>query len=404
MSASAKIVLRKKPNSQGLYPLAIRITKNRRSSFKQIGQYVELEDWDSKNREVRKTNPNSQDLNNLIASKLSEAKKGLISLQTENKDASARQIKSEIYKPNSSLTLFDYAEEHLETLKAEGKMNRYSVDSAWIGFVQKFSKSRSLSFQEIDERFLKKLKTSLRGNYSLSETSTMNVMVLIRLLYNRAIKDKVVSNELYPFGAGKFKIKFPETIKIGLNENEIQALESLQNLTSLERHTLNIWLYSFYFAGMRVSDVLFTRWSQIYDGRLHYRMGKNAKLLSLKIPDKVLKLLENYIADKILDDDFIFPEMKKADLKNPKDVFNKVKTATKKFNDNLKSITKKAGIRKKVTMHIARHSFGNIAGDRIHPLMLQKLYRHSDLKTTINYQANFIHKEADSALDSVVNF
>ncbi|MDB0023308.1 hypothetical protein N9E14_05650, partial [Flavobacteriaceae bacterium] len=59
---------------------------------------------------------------------------------------------------------------------------------------------------------------------------------------------------------------------------------------------------------------------------------------------------------------------------------------------------------KKVTMHIARHSFGNIAADNIHPLMLQKLYRHTDLKTTINYQANFIHKDADDALDSVVNF
>ncbi len=55
-------------------------------------------------------------------------------------------------------------------------------------------------------------------------------------------------------------------------------------------------------------------------------------------------------------------------------------------------------------MHIARHSFGNIAGDTIQPLMLQKLYRHSDLKTTINYQANFIHKDADKALDRVLNF
>ena len=55
-------------------------------------------------------------------------------------------------------------------------------------------------------------------------------------------------------------------------------------------------------------------------------------------------------------------------------------------------------------MHIARHTFGNIAGDKIHPLMLQKLYRDSDLKTTIKYQSNFIHKEADEALDEVVNF
>lgn len=55
-------------------------------------------------------------------------------------------------------------------------------------------------------------------------------------------------------------------------------------------------------------------------------------------------------------------------------------------------------------MHIARHSFGHIAGEKIHPLKLQKLYRHSDLKTTLNYQANFIHADADEALDSVVNF
>jgi hypothetical protein len=36
--------------------------------------------------------------------------------------------------------------------------------------------------------------------------------------------------------------------------------------------------------------------------------------------------------------------------------------------------------------------------------MLQKLYRHCDLKTTLNYQAYFIHKEADEAPDSVINF
>tara|TARA_R110000868_G_scaffold347764_2_gene608729 strand:- start:662 stop:1129 length:468 start_codon:yes stop_codon:yes gene_type:complete len=155
---------------------------------------------------------------------------------------------------------------------------------------------------------------------------------------------------------------------------------------------------------MRVSDVLKTRWSDIYDNRFHYRMGKNSKILSLKIPEKIIPILEQYIVDKKNEDDFIFPELKKADLNNAKDVFNKLKTANKKFNDCLKSIAKKAGITKKITMHIARHSFGNIAGDTIHPLMLQKLYRHSDLKTTLNYQSNFIHRDADLALDSVLNF
>jgi len=55
-------------------------------------------------------------------------------------------------------------------------------------------------------------------------------------------------------------------------------------------------------------------------------------------------------------------------------------------------------------MHIARHSFGNISGDKISIQMLQKLYRHSSVTTTIKYQANFIYKDADSALDKVINF
>ncbi|MEH6703979.1 MAG: site-specific integrase [Galbibacter orientalis] len=404
MSASAKIILRKKPNTKGMFPLAIRITKNRRSTYKHIGHYIDMEDWDEKNLRVKKSHPNAKSLNSLLSSKLTEVNKGLMNLQSEDGDVSATQIKRNIYKPISSLTFFDYAQEHLDALEADKKMNRYTTDSALTTYIRDFHKSKELRFQEINLRFLKRFKTYLMGNRNLTETSALNVMVLIRLIYNRAIADKVVSKDLYPFGKGSFKIKFPQTIKIGLNKKEITQLENVQNLSEVQRHALNIWLFSFYFAGMRVSDVLFTKWSMVYDGRLNYRMSKNTKIVSLKIPQKAMIILKYYENNKNGADDFIFPEMKKADFSEAKDVYNKIKVATSKFNKNLKSIVKKAGINKKVTMHIARHSFGNIAGDSIHPLMLQKLYRHSDLKTTINYQANFIHKEADEALDSVVNF
>lgn len=404
MSSNAKIVLRKKQNSKGLYPLAIRITKNRRSTYQYVGHYIDLEDWDEKNIRVRKSNPNADSLNKLLSKELSNANKALIDLQSEYKDASANQIKKEIYASGNSSTFFELAQEHLDELEIAKKLNRLSTDSALISYIIKFNKSKQLAFQEIDERFLKKLILYLKSNHALSETSVMNVLVLIRLLFNRAIKLKIVSRELYPFGGDKIKIKFPETSKVGLNIIEVRAIEALENLTLSEVHTRNVWLFSFNFAGMRVTDVLWIKWSDIYDRRLHYRMNKNSKLLSLKIPDKVFKILDYYRKDKRYATDFVFPELKKANLDNAKDVYNKRKTATKKFNDNLKSIAKKAKIDKKITMHIARHTFGNIAGDTIHPLMLQKLYRHSDLKTTLNYQANFIHKEADDALNSVVNF
>jgi hypothetical protein len=43
-----------------------------------------------------------------------------------------------------------------------------------------------------------------------------------------------------------------------------------------------------------------------------------------------------------------------------------------------------------------------LSGDKISIQMLQKLYRHSSITTTIGYQSSFIHKDADDALGAVL--
>ncbi|WP_245812581.1 tyrosine-type recombinase/integrase [Salegentibacter echinorum] len=146
------------------------------------------------------------------------------------------------------------------------------------------------------------------------------------------------------------------------------------------------------------------RWSDFKDNRLYYVMNKNEKPLSLKIPDKGKAILDLYRINRKENHGYVFPFLKDVDNHSAKDIFTKTRNATQLFNKYLKRIAKKCDINKNLSNHIARHSFGNIAGDKIHLLMLQKLYRHSDLKTTLNYQANFIHKDADDALDSVINF
>ena len=57
------------------------------------------------------------------------------------------------------------------------------------------------------------------------------------------------------------------------------------------------WLFSFYLAGIRISDVLSIKWSECIDGRLTYRMGKNKKVVSLKLPEKAAAILEKYKKD-----------------------------------------------------------------------------------------------------------
>lgn len=403
MTSNAKIILRKKPNKEGQYPLAVRITKNRQSNYIYIGHYIDLRHWDKKNKIVRKSHPNSTLLNNLLISKLTEVNKMLLELQSENNDISSSQIKKKINSSLENNFFFDVAQDYLDDLEKNKKLSRLSSDKARVKHVLNFNNSKHLTFQEINETFLKQFSSYLR-NKSLSERSVINNLVVIRTIYNKAIKMQIVDRKLYPFGSDKIRIKFPETEKIGLTIAEIQKVEALETLSENEKHTRNVWLFSFYLAGIRVADVLKIRWSDIYDGRIRYKMNKNSKYLSLKLPEKIISILDQYISHKQHANDFIFPEMKKANFKNAKDVYAKTKSATKKFNDNLKQIANKAEINKKLTMHIARHSFGNIAGDEIPIQMLQKLYRHSSITTTMMYQSNFMNKETDKALDKVINF
>ncbi len=404
MSSNAIITLRKKPNKLGQFPLAIRVTKNRKSNYIYIGHYVSLKHWDEKKRKVRKSYQNADYLNNLLASKLSETLKVLLELQTNNTDITSKQIKKEITFQNKGKSFFEVADIHMRELLANNKFSRLSVDKAYLDHLLNFAQSRRLSFQDIDETFLKGYKSHLINNKSLSERSAVNHLILIRTLYNRAIREGIVDQKFYPFGMGKIKIKFPESRKVGLTANEIKAIEQLKNLTKEEQHARNIWLFSFYLAGIRIGDVLKIRWRDIYDGRLHYTMNKNSKLVSLQLPEKIKPILKSYEAFKADEDDFLFPELKKATINDLKDIFSKTKTANKRLNRQLAKVANKAKIQKKLTMHIARHSFGHIAGDRIPVQMLQKLYRHSSVTTTMQYQSSFINGATDRALESVVNF
>lgn len=403
--ASIKLILWKHDKKQNnTFPLAIRITQNRKTRYIFTGKYILEKDWDQKTEKVKKSHPNSRWLNNFLMTKLLEANKTLISLETESATTTSKQVKEEIKNPISNISFNELSAIYLQELEENNKWSRLSADKPRVNHVITFAKTDDLKFQSIDEDFLKRFMKYLEKELNNSPRTIINNLITIRTIFNRAIKKGIIERKFYPFGADKIRIKFPETEKIGLNVEEVIRIQELENLTPHEKHARNAWLFSFYLAGMRVGDVLKIKWSDIYDGRLHYRMNKNDKLLTLKLPEKIYPILDVYRTDKKGKDDFIFPEMKTADLDDPKQILAKTKAANKKFNKYLVKIAKKADIDKKLTMHIARHTFGNISGDKIPIQTLQRLYRHSNITTTISYQSNFIHKDFDDALDSVVDF
>ena len=402
--ASVKIVLRKKPNKEAKLPLCIQIVKDRKNSLIYLGQYISPRDWDKTKQIVKKSHPNHEALNIFLLKKVTETNNRFLELETRKAHSTSKTIRNKIKSKDLS-TFLSQANAYLENLKQAGKYNRFSSDKPRINRFKEFLNGDDILFQDITVPLLNRFQAYLKGTRKISDRTVINHLVVIRSVFSQAIKDKIVEQKFYPFGKDKIQIKFPDSTKTSLSIEEVKKLEELQlSRESSLNHARNLWLISFYFAGMRISDIIRLKWSDFCDDRLTYSMGKNAKGGSLKIPEKAAKLLSEYEEQQDTSD-LVFYHLKMVkDLNDLFEVQKKISNAVKTLDESLQKVATLAGIDKKLTMHIARHTFGNISGDKIPIQMLQKLYRHTSITTTIGYQSNFIHKDTDEALDSVVNF
>ncbi|UFH54809.1 site-specific integrase [Spirosoma sp. KNUC1025] len=401
MASSLKIILRQKGKADGTFPLAIRLTVNRKSTYFYLGEYIKPSDWDAAKQEVKRSHPNSKRLNNFLLQEKAKANNKLMEMAAEDKATSVKVVRKQIKRTGRTDSFFAHANIYIDNLIKSGKSNRVSTDLPRINRFKEFTENDEIGFAEINPALLRKFMAHLKGTRNITDRTVVNHLIVIRTIFNQAIAAGAADSKHYPFGKGKIVIKFPDSLKIGLSSEEVKLLEHAE-LADHENHARNLFLISFYFAGIRVSDVLRLKWSDFQDDRLYYAMGKNQKGGSLKVPDKAKKILEQYSHDNA--HDLVFHDLASMpDLSKLYDVQIRIKTRVKNCNEHLKAIAKKLGIKKQLTMHIARHTFGNLSGDKISIQLLQKLYRHTSITTTIGYQGHFIHKDADEALDAVIS-
>ncbi|MEZ4784812.1 MAG: site-specific integrase [Candidatus Kapaibacterium sp.] len=404
------------------------MTKDRKTSFIHLGYHILEKDWDATLQRVRKSHPNAARLNNLLEKKRAEANDIVLEFETQKKQASVNVIKRTI-KPEADALFFAQARLHLERLKGAGKYSTWHSRETHIRVLQAFLlgsesvmdqlNARSLAkhhyrkpilsgtdvpFSQIDIGIVNRFLYYLRSERNLKERTIVAYQETIMAVFRQAVTEGVIDKKYIPFGKDKIRIKIVQTQKLGLSREDVERLETVDLPHPSHALVRDMWLISFYFAGMRVSDVLRMRWSQLKDGRLHYVMGKNKKPVSLKIPDKARAILDLYKDETTTPDDFVFRFMKGHEETTDKFEFNRrIGAATSQIDRLLnRRIAPAAEIEGKLTMHLARHTFATLAGDKIPIQMLQKLYRHSNVLTTIGYQANFVNKDADEALDAVL--
>jgi len=103
--ATIKVVLRKKANKDGTFPLALRITKDRKTSFIHLGCHLKENEWLDSEQRVKSSHPNSKRLNNFILAKKAEASDKIIEVETHSENVSVSAIKRKVKHKQEALFL-----------------------------------------------------------------------------------------------------------------------------------------------------------------------------------------------------------------------------------------------------------------------------------------------------------
>src|SRR5690606_29893995 len=146
MGTTIKIVLRKKQKGNETYPLAIRITKDRKTSFIHTGQYIHEKDWDAINERVKKSHRNSARLNNFLLAKKVEANNQSLELEATQPDVTAKAVRKKI-KPSAKGTVFAQADLYLDRLKMDKKYNQLQAEEPRVKYLKEFLKE-DLAFSD----------------------------------------------------------------------------------------------------------------------------------------------------------------------------------------------------------------------------------------------------------------
>ena len=224
----------------------------------------------------------------------------------------------------------------------------------------------NLKVQDIDLRFIENFDTFLRNKSVISDAGLFNRHKNLKAFIRFAIKQNLLkSNPYEDFKMPKCKQKFEHITQQELKKIKELDLTGYKNNTGLSI-TLDMFLFSCY-TGMRCSDVQNLKWSSIINMQ-YIKMDTQKTGAQLVMPlSRLAKLI--LMRYKKYKSEYVFP-----------------KRTNECLNRNLKLIAEYCEIDKKITFHMARHTFATILADEnVNPFHIAKLMTHSNMKQTMTY-------------------
>ncbi|MCB0745893.1 MAG: site-specific integrase [Ignavibacteriae bacterium] len=402
--ASIKIIQRTKPLGNGLYPIFLRVTKDRKSRYISLNLSCEKSQWNSSKSVFRKNYNDYSQFNDTLDDIQKKAEKIFSNALKDGEDITLDEFHDRFFdfKLDRKLKFLEAFEEYIMELISSNRIGnaRFYADSkrSLISFLN----GRNPAFKEITPKLLKEYEVFMRGNGS-SDAGIIARMRALRAIYNDGIKKNYVKPEYYPFKTYKLS-KFKKTNnKRAINATAIKKIVNLD----LKKHphlidSRNYFVFSYFTRGMNFYDMMMLKWENIKDGNIQYVRRKTKTAFTIQILEPVKEILEYYRVQK-RPTDYVFPILLTKNL-TPIQIENRKAKTLKHYNKQLKEIATLSGVEEKLTSYVARHSFAtNLKQKGVSTDIISEAMGHQNIAITQTYLKELDNKVIDDAMKSLLD-
>ncbi len=288
------------------------------------------------------------------------------------------------YEDNGSFTEFWKYELANDTkLEKETKKKHKTALNYWTKF------KKDVQFSELTYNLIRDFDTFLY-KHQLHTNTVFTHHKQVRKYINLAIRSDLLDLNKNPYL--KFTPKLVPTERTVLTVGEVQQIEALT--FSKEEFYLELirdmFLFSCY-TGLRFADTAHLKYENIDATKEGLVLNIIAQKTNKQLILPLYKLYERK-------PEAIIQKYKKQVLYLRGPVFHPY--SNQYFNRTLKVIAQRAHLQKKVTSHVARHTFATNLASKVPLHILKAILQHSKIETTMIY-LHLSNKLVNDALDSV---
>jgi integrase/recombinase XerD len=217
----------------------------------------------------------------------------------------------------------------------------------------------------------------------------------IRTLFNKAIGEKLISKEVYPFGNNMFTPPASKKAKKALAVEDIGKIYSYTPESKTEEWAKDMWLFAYFGNGINVKDIGLLKYRDIKDGEIHFIRAKTKnhnqedKVIRIVLIEELQSIIKKWGKKSSKPSMYIFDIIKDENA-DARQVFRNINQAIKTINKYMARIAENLKLERKPTTNFPRHSYATVLKRAGIPIeMISEQLGHTSVKTTEIYLGSF---------------